>query len=76
MCTALLNLITSHVAAECKLAATPTVSCHPLPLPLLFPPPLLSPQEEVPGMLPGWGTWAGQQREPAWVAEAKRKAQQ
>lgn len=33
------------------------------------------PKEEVPGVLPGWGTWAGQQREPRWAAEAKRKAQ-
>ncbi|PRW50835.1 U3 small nucleolar RNA-associated 14-like protein A [Chlorella sorokiniana] len=34
------------------------------------------PQEDVPGMLPGWGTWAGQQREPQWVTDAKRKAAQ
>ena len=33
-------------------------------------------QEEVPGVLPGWGTWAGQQREPQWVTDAKRKAAQ
>ncbi|KAL4441441.1 hypothetical protein ABPG77_001945 [Micractinium sp. CCAP 211/92] len=34
------------------------------------------PQEEVPGTLPGWGTWAGQQREPKWVTDAKKKAEQ
>ncbi|PSC76740.1 U3 small nucleolar RNA-associated 14-like protein A isoform A [Micractinium conductrix] len=34
------------------------------------------PQEEVPGVMPGWGTWASQQREPQWVADAKRKAKQ
>lgn len=33
-------------------------------------------QEDVPGVLPGWGTWAGQQREPQWVTDAKRKAAQ
>lgn len=27
-------------------------------------------------MLPGWGTWAGQQREPKWVTDAKKKAEQ
>ena len=36
--------------------------------------------EEVPGveepsMLPGWGTWAGQQREPKWMRDARIKAQ-
>eukprot|EP00887_Chlorella_sp_A99_P001155 scaffold14.g1155.t1 len=33
-------------------------------------------REDVPGVLPGWGTWAGQQREPAWAAQARRKAEQ
>ena len=33
------------------------------------------PQEEVPGQLPGWGTWASQTKEPKWVIEAKAKAE-
>jgi U3 small nucleolar RNA-associated protein 14 len=33
------------------------------------------PQEEVPGELPGWGTWSNPtKKEPAWVREAKAKA--
>lgn len=31
------------------------------------------PKEDLPGVLPGWGTWKDQQREPRWVQE-KRKA--
>ena len=46
----------------------------PTHLPALLACPTL--QEEVPGVLPGWGIWAGQQREPQWVADAKKKAQQ
>jgi U3 small nucleolar RNA-associated protein 14 len=33
------------------------------------------PQEEVPGELPGWGTWSHQKKEPAWVQQAKAKAE-
>ena len=33
------------------------------------------PQEEVPGELPGWGTWSRQKKEPAWVQQAKAKAE-
>jgi U3 small nucleolar RNA-associated protein 14 len=34
------------------------------------------PQEEVPGELPGWGTWSNpNKKEPAWVTEAKAKAE-
>ncbi|KAI8471775.1 MAG: Utp14 protein-domain-containing protein [Monoraphidium minutum] len=32
------------------------------------------PKEDVPGLMPGWGLWAGQQREPKWMAEARTKA--
>jgi U3 small nucleolar RNA-associated protein 14 len=32
------------------------------------------PKEEVPGLMPGWGLWADQQREPKWMAEARAKA--
>lgn len=32
------------------------------------------PKEEVPGLMPGWGLWADQQREPKWMAEARLKA--
>lgn len=31
--------------------------------------------EEI-GVLPGWGTWAGSQREPAWMAAERKKNQQ
>ena len=34
------------------------------------------PHEEVPGELPGWGTWSNpSKKEPAWVREAKAKAE-
>jgi len=34
------------------------------------------PQEEVPGELPGWGTWSNpNKKEPAWVRDAKAKAE-
>jgi len=34
------------------------------------------PHEEVPGELPGWGTWSNpNKKEPAWVREAKAKAE-
>ncbi|KAK9837770.1 hypothetical protein WJX74_004747 [Apatococcus lobatus] len=33
------------------------------------------PKVEEPSMLPGWGTWAGQQREPKWMRDARVKAQ-
>ncbi len=47
------------------------------PAPRLLPAlPCPAVQEEVPGTLPGWGTWAGQQREPKWVTDAKKKAEQ
>ena len=32
------------------------------------------PQIEEPSTLPGWGMWAGSQREPKWMREAKEKA--
>jgi U3 small nucleolar RNA-associated protein 14 len=32
------------------------------------------PSEEVPGSLPGWGTWASSQREPRWAAAARAGA--
>ncbi|KAG7667273.1 hypothetical protein Ndes2526B_g04225 [Nannochloris sp. 'desiccata'] len=32
------------------------------------------PKEEVPGAVPGWGTWANAKREPRWAVEAKVKA--
>lgn len=32
------------------------------------------PSEDVPGALPGWGTWAGNKKEPRWAIEAKAKA--
>ena len=31
-------------------------------------------QEEV-SVLPGWGTWADQQKEPHWMKAANQKAQ-
>ena len=31
-------------------------------------------QEEV-SVLPGWGAWAGQQKEPHWIKAANQKAQ-
>lgn len=31
-------------------------------------------QTEEPGVLPGWGTWSTQQREPKWMVEAREKA--
>lgn len=56
----------AYSAPECWLLLFPTASnCAFTAL-----------QEEVPGVLPGWGTWAGQQREPQWVTDAKRKAAQ
>ena len=33
------------------------------------------PKIEEPSTLPGWGMWAGAQREPKWMREAKEKAQ-
>ena len=36
--------------------------------------PLILPQIEEPSTLPGWGMWAGSQREPKWMREAKEKA--
>ena len=34
------------------------------------------PHEEVPGELPGWGTWSNpNKKEPAWVRDAKAKAE-
>ena len=53
----------------------PLLPTHLPALPAL-PRPAWALQEEVPGVLPGWGIWAGQQREPQWVADAKKKAQQ
>ncbi|GFH31683.1 uncharacterized protein HaLaN_30772 [Haematococcus lacustris] len=32
------------------------------------------PKEEVVGVLPGWGVWANQQKEPRWVTAAREKA--
>ena len=32
------------------------------------------PKEDVPGAVPGWGTWANAKREPRWAVEAKAKA--
>jgi U3 small nucleolar RNA-associated protein 14 len=32
------------------------------------------PKEEIPGAVPGWGTWANAKREPRWAVEAKAKA--
>lgn len=32
------------------------------------------PMVDEPGVLPGWGVWAGQQREPKWMVEARDKA--
>ncbi len=32
------------------------------------------PKVEEVGVLPGWGVWAEQQREPRWVRQAKEKA--
>ncbi len=32
------------------------------------------PKEDVPGAVPGWGTWANAKREPRWAVEAKQKA--
>ena len=32
------------------------------------------PKIEEPSTLPGWGMWAGSQREPRWMKEAKDKA--
>lgn len=34
------------------------------------------PKVETPSQLPGWGTWASQQREPAWMIAARAKAEQ
>lgn len=33
------------------------------------------PKVEEPSLLPGWGMWAGQQREPKWMQDARVKAQ-
>jgi len=33
------------------------------------------PKTEAPSALPGWGMWAGMQREPRWMKEAKEKAE-
>jgi U3 small nucleolar RNA-associated protein 14 len=33
------------------------------------------PPVEAPSALPGWGSWAGNQKEPAWMAAARRKAE-
>eukprot|EP00873_Tetraselmis_striata_P003871 jgi/Tetstr1/424135/TSEL_014744.t1 len=34
------------------------------------------PAVETPGLVPGWGMWAGQQREPRWMKEERAKAEQ
>lgn len=34
------------------------------------------PKVEGPSLMPGWGTWASQQREPRWMVEARKKAEQ
>lgn len=31
------------------------------------------PKEDLPGVLPGWGTWKDQQREPKWMVEQRKK---
>ena len=33
------------------------------------------PKEDGPLVLPGWGVWAGQQKEPAWMIAARKKAE-
>lgn len=33
------------------------------------------PKIEAPSLLPGWGTWASNQKEPEWMAKAKLKVQ-
>ena len=33
------------------------------------------PKVEGPSLMPGWGTWASQQREPKWMVQAREKAQ-
>lgn len=30
---------------------------------------------EAPSLLPGWGTWASQQKEPKWMRDARAKAE-
>ncbi len=31
--------------------------------------------EAIPSALPGWGMWAGSQREPRWMKDARDKAE-
>lgn len=65
------------VPAVAAVAAVVTSPDSNPPAPRLLPAlPCPAVQEEVPGTLPGWGTWAGQQREPKWVTDAKKKAEQ
>lgn len=33
------------------------------------------PTSNVPSALPGWGAWAGQQRDPKWMRDARARAQ-
>ncbi len=33
------------------------------------------PHIEEPSLLPGWGAWADQQKDPKWMRDAKAKAQ-
>lgn len=33
------------------------------------------PKVEAPSLLPGWGAWASQQREPGWMIAARVKAE-
>ena len=33
------------------------------------------PKIEAPSLLPGWGTWAGKQKEPQWMIAEKAKVE-
>ena len=33
------------------------------------------PKLDAPSLMPGWGTWSNQQREPRWMREARAKAE-
>jgi U3 small nucleolar RNA-associated protein 14 len=33
------------------------------------------PAVDAPSLMPGWGNWAGAQREPQWMRAAQQKAQ-
>ena len=66
----------AHIQGRCcdasHLCAQPVFSCHSV-LSVVHKT-FVSFQDEI-SVLPGWGSWAGQQKEPHWMKAANQKAQ-